>query len=66
MLAGVLNTPYPPPDLLHSMSEKIKILPATEEQPSQPKKEATPPPAQPKTEATPAPTAENKETPKAT
>lgn len=55
MLAGVLNTPYPPPDLLHPMSEKIKILPETEEQPA---------PAQPQTAATPAPPAENKETPK--
>jgi hypothetical protein len=28
MLSSVLNTPYPPPDLLHPMAEKIQILPA--------------------------------------
>jgi len=26
MLSSVLNTPYPPPDLLHSMAEKIQII----------------------------------------
>lgn len=26
MLASILNTPYPPPDLLHPMSEKIQIV----------------------------------------
>ncbi len=56
MLAGVLNTPYPPPDLLHSMAEKIKILPEIEEQPA---------PVQPQT-AAPAPATENKEAPKPT
>ena len=28
MLSSVLNTPYPPPDLLHPMAEKIQIVPA--------------------------------------
>jgi hypothetical protein len=27
LLSSVLKTPYPPPDLLHSMEEKIRILP---------------------------------------
>lgn len=26
MLSSILNTPYPPPDLLHPMAEKIQIL----------------------------------------
>ena len=26
MLSATLNTPYPPPDLLHPMAEKIQIL----------------------------------------
>jgi hypothetical protein len=29
MLSSNLNTPYPPPDLLHPMAEKIQILPST-------------------------------------
>ncbi len=28
ILASILNAPYPPPDLLHPMSEKIQILPS--------------------------------------
>ena len=28
MLSSILNTPYPPPDLLHPMAEKIQILPS--------------------------------------
>ena len=28
ILSSILNTPYPPPDLLHPMQEKIQILPA--------------------------------------
>jgi hypothetical protein len=28
ILSSNLNTPYPPPDLLHPMAEKIQILPA--------------------------------------
>ena len=41
MLSSILNTPYPPPDLLHPMAEKIQII-------------ATPPP-QPTTEGAGAP-----------
>jgi hypothetical protein len=26
MLSSILNTPYPPPDLLHPMAEKIQII----------------------------------------
>jgi len=29
ILSSILNTPYPPPDLLHPMQEKIQILPPT-------------------------------------
>ena len=29
MLSSILNTPYPPPDLLHSMAEKIQRIPST-------------------------------------
>jgi hypothetical protein len=28
-LSSILNAPYPPPDLLHPMQERIQILPAT-------------------------------------
>jgi hypothetical protein len=31
MLSSILTTPYPPPDLLHPMAEKIQILPSTPE-----------------------------------
>ncbi len=31
MLSSILNTPYPPPDLLHPMAEKIQIVPANSE-----------------------------------
>lgn len=31
LLSSVLNTPYPPPDLLHPMQEKIQILPKSTE-----------------------------------
>lgn len=63
MLAGVLNTPYPPPDLLHSMAEKIKILPDTKEQPA-PEGTAPAQPQPASVSAPAAPTAENKEAPK--
>lgn len=33
MLSSVLNTPYPPPDLLHPMAEKIQIIASTHQQP---------------------------------
>ena len=37
LLSSILNTPYPPPDLLHPMQEKIQILPqSTETGSSQP------------------------------
>jgi hypothetical protein len=29
IISSILNTPYPPPDLLHPMAEKIQILPNT-------------------------------------
>jgi hypothetical protein len=50
ILASILNTPYPPPDLLHPMAEKIQILPTTPkpEQAAAPEQPATPekPPAE--------------------
>jgi len=40
LLSSVLDAPYPPPDLLHPMQEKIQILPQSSEQEvSQPKQE---------------------------
>jgi hypothetical protein len=33
MLSSILNTPYPPPDLLHPMAEKIQIIASTPQQP---------------------------------
>ncbi len=45
ILASIINTPYPPPDLLHPMAEKIQILPSTPK--PEPKPEQTAPPAQP-------------------
>jgi hypothetical protein len=51
ILASILNTPYPPPDLLHPMAEKIKILPSTPE--PQPEPEQTTAPEQPPTPETP-------------
>jgi hypothetical protein len=41
ILASILNAPYPPPDLLHPMAEKIQILPYT------PPQDETPPQATP-------------------
>ncbi len=42
MLSSNLNTPYPPPDLLHPMAEKIQILSnnVAESQPAPEKSEA--------------------------
>jgi len=55
LLSSVLNTPYPPPDLLHPMQEKIQILPdtapTTTTQPAQ-EKAAVPPQTPTTTEAT--------------
>lgn len=42
ILASILNTPYPPPDLLHPMAEKIKILPSTPQAPPKPEQTAAP------------------------
>lgn len=43
MLSSILNTPYPPPDLLHPMAEKIQIIQAPPEKPEAPPQ----PPIQP-------------------
>ena len=45
MLSSNLNTPYPPPDLLHPMAEKIQILSNATSNHVQPEKPETPPPA---------------------
>ena len=42
ILASILNTPYPPPDLLHPMAEKIQLLPSTPKPPPQPEQKAVP------------------------
>jgi hypothetical protein len=42
MLSANLNTPYPPPDLLHPMAEKIQILSNNAGQTPPEKPEATP------------------------
>lgn len=76
MLSSNLNTPYPPPDLLHPMAEKIQILSNnTANQASAEKNEAQPAvnpstPGQPQTQQTPqaqpaAPTASNPAQPQA-
>jgi hypothetical protein len=44
ILASILNTPYPPPDLLHPMAEKIQILPSTPKPEPKPEQTATPAP----------------------
>ncbi len=44
MLSSILNTPYPPPDLLHPMAEKIQIVSALPPQPEE-KAEASTQPA---------------------
>jgi len=48
ILASILNTPYPPPDLLHPMAEKIQILPSTPKPQPEPEQPPTPekPPAE--------------------
>jgi hypothetical protein len=51
ILASILNTPYPPPDLLHPMAEKIQILPSTP--PAQQQSEETQAQEQPVTEQPP-------------
>jgi hypothetical protein len=50
MLSSTLNTPYPPPDLLHPMAEKIQILSTNPQNQSPPETVEVPPvtaPAQP-------------------
>jgi hypothetical protein len=55
ILASILNTPYPPPDLLHPMAEKIKILPSTPKPQPEPEETAAPEPTpeNPHTQTTP-------------
>jgi len=60
MLAANLNTPYPPPDLLHPMAEKIQIISpvpqaqnATEKPESQPQAAPAPTVAPPAASSTP-------------
>jgi hypothetical protein len=61
ILASILNTPYPPPDLLHPMAEKIQILPSTP--PAKPEPEQTATQEQPATpEKSPAQTATEEKT----
>jgi hypothetical protein len=50
MLSANLNTPYPPPDLLHPMAEKIQILSNNSGQ-TQPEKPEAAPSATPTTPA---------------
>jgi hypothetical protein len=54
MLAANLNTPYPPPDLLHPMAEKIQIISSTPQNQLPPEKTEAPAPASP-VSATPPP-----------
>jgi len=56
MLSSILNTPYPPPDLLHPMAEKIQII-STPPQQSE-RSEASMPSADQQVSAAPAVTAE--------
>jgi hypothetical protein len=56
MLSSILNTPYPPPDLLHPMAEKIQII----QTPMQPEKTEAPAPSAGQPAATAAPQASEK------
>jgi hypothetical protein len=58
MLSSILNTPYPPPDLLHPMAEKIQIISGS----PQPEKIEAAPTAQPPTAATAPPASAQKPT----
>jgi len=63
ILSSNLNTPYPPPDLLHPMAEKIQILSNSASNQSQPEKTETSPAAAvpvASASATPAQPTENK------
>ena len=53
MLSSNLNTPYPPPDLLHPMAEKIQILSNTAQAPAQEEAKPAAPPAAPTPTAAP-------------
>jgi hypothetical protein len=54
LLSSLLDTPYPPPDLLHPMQEKIQILPEeTDTKPSQSTVQQAEPPPQTTQPATP-------------
>jgi hypothetical protein len=55
MLAANLNTPYPPPDLLHPMAEKIQIISSTPQNQQPPEKTEAPAPASPVSATTPPP-----------
>jgi hypothetical protein len=62
MLSSTLNTPYPPPDLLHPMAEKIQILSGAtptekEKPPATPPTQAGTPTASPASPSTPPPAA---------
>ncbi len=54
MLSSNLNTPYPPPDLLHPMAEKIQILSCAPQTQPPPEKPETPPAATPAASGAPA------------
>ena len=41
LLSSILDIPYPPPDLLHPMEEKIRILPTTPKPQSKSKQAAS-------------------------
>jgi len=62
LLSSVLDTPYPPPDLLHPMQEKIQILSkSTENEMAQPQQETKTEPSRPtKMAETPEKTAQEK------
>ncbi len=62
ILSSNLNTPYPPPDLLHPMAEKIQILSsASTNQPTPEKTDSTPAASPAQTAAAPStPTIEKK------
>ena len=47
ILSSNLNTPYPPPDLLHPMAEKIQILSSVPQNQPPPEKPETAPAAAP-------------------
>ncbi len=58
ILSSNLNTPYPPPDLLHPMAEKIQILSNVGQNQSSPEKSETAPPNPASVASTAAPTVE--------